>query len=346
MFKKKNRMSKNGNSKIKIGITTGDINGIGLELILRTFTNRKMFNFCVPIVFGSTNVLEYYKEILQIDIPIHVISDPKQAKQGLLNCINSFGNNDHVKIGESTKEGGICAFDSLQATTKSLVHSKIDAMVTSPINKYNIQSDSFKFPGHTQYLESIFEGSSTMIMVGEDLKVALVTGHVSVNSISNHLTKESIRKTVLNMNQSLTVDFELPKPKIAVLSLNPHAGDGGMFGTEEDQLISPTIKELFEDGYYVFGPFASDGFFGSNEYNKYDGVVAMYHDQGLIPYKLLSFGNGVNFTAGLKAVRTSPDHGVAYDLVGKRIASLNSFRNAIFMAIDILRRRELYQKLK
>ena len=342
LFKKIIKMGKNGNSKVKIGITTGDINGIGMELILRIFTNRKIFDSCIPIVFGYQNLLGHYKKVLRIDLPIHRISTPREAKDGVLNCINVWNYDAHFQIGESTKESGICAFESLQAATKSLIRSEIDAMVTSPINKNNIQSSSFQFPGHTEYLESMLDGSSTMIMVGEDLKIALVTGHVSVNSISHQITKESIRKTALNMVQSLTIDFELPKPKIAVLSLNPHSGDGGVLGKEEDELIRPVIKELFEEGYYVFGPFAGDGFFGSKEYSKYDGVVAMYHDQGLIPYKLLSFGSGVNFTAGLSAVRTSPDHGVAYDLAGKGIASENSFRNAVFMAIDIFRRRQLY----
>ena len=332
-------MNKNKKSKTKIGITTGDINGIGIELILQIFSNPKMFDSCIPIVFGSQSLLTYYKKMLGIDISINKIHTPKQAKEGILNCIDIWNKDIRVKMGKSTKEGGLCAFDSLQATTNSLACSEIDAMVTSPINKKNIQSDSFQFSGHTEYLENIFEGSSTMIMAGEELKIALVTGHISVGSISNHITNEKILRTILNFNQSLRVDFDIPKPKIAVLSLNPHAGDGGLLGREEEELICPAIKKLFEDGCYVFGPFPGDGFFGSREYLKYEGVVAMYHDQGLIPYKLLSFGRGVNFTAGLSVVRTSPDHGVAYNLAGKGIASQDSFRNAIFMAIDVLQKR-------
>jgi 4-hydroxythreonine-4-phosphate dehydrogenase len=231
------------------------------------------------------------------------------------------------------------------AATKALKEGLIDVLVTAPINKYNIQSDDFKFPGHTNYLDQELEGNALMLMVQDNLRVGLLTDHIPLNEVASHLTEELIIKKIETIKQTIIQDFSINKPKIAVLGLNPHCGDGGVIGKEDDTVLKPALKKIFEKGTLVFGPFSADGFFGSNQYEKYDAVIATYHDQGLIPFKTLSFGNGVNYTAGLNKIRTSPDHGTAYDIAGKGIADFNSFKEAVYLAIDVYNSRNQYAEI-
>lgn len=250
-----------------------------------------------------------------------------------------------LNFGKNDDNVGKYAIKSFVAATKALKENKIDVLVTAPINKYNIQSDDFKFPGHTDYLDQELEGDALMLMVQDDLRVGLLTDHIPVNEVAKHLNDNLITKKINTIHQTLIQDFSINKPRIAVLGLNPHAGDNGVIGNEEDNILKPTIKKLFESGKLVFGPFPADGFFGSAQYEKYDAVIATYHDQGLIPFKTLSFGKGVNYTAGLDKIRTSPDHGTAFDIAGKGIADHNSFREAVYLAIDVYNSRREYAEI-
>lgn len=329
-------------SKIKIGITQGDINGIGYEVILKTLEDNRILDFCIPIVYGSPKVAAYHRKVLNLNVNLNLISNASEASDKHANIINC--NSDEVKVdlAQSTSGAGEAAFQALEKATADLKNGLIDALVTAPINKKNIQSDKFTFPGHTEYLEQLFgaKGDALMLLVSERLRVAVATGHVPVSKVSQVLTKDLILNKIKALNKSLTYDFAINKPRIAVLGLNPHSGDQGVIGNEEQEIIKPAIAEALEEGIVCIGPLPSDGFFGSDEYTKYDGILAMYHDQGLIPFKLLSMDSGVNFTAGLSIVRTSPDHGTAYDIAGQNIASENSFRQAIYAAIDIVKNRE------
>ncbi|MCQ2336808.1 MAG: 4-hydroxythreonine-4-phosphate dehydrogenase PdxA [Paludibacteraceae bacterium] len=329
-------------SKIKIGITQGDINGIGYEVILKTLEDNRILDFCIPIVYGSPKVAAYHRKVLNLNTNLNLISNASEASDKHANIINC--NSDEVKVdlAQSTEGAGEAAFQALEKATADLKNGLIDALVTAPINKKNIQSDKFTFPGHTEYLEQLFgaKGDALMLLVSERLRVAVATGHVPVSKVSQILTKDLILNKLRALNKSLTLDFAINKPRIAVLGLNPHSGDQGVIGNEEQEIIKPAIKEALDEGIVCIGPLPSDGFFGNDEYTKYDGILAMYHDQGLIPFKLLSMDSGVNYTAGLSIVRTSPDHGTAYDIAGQNIASENSFRQAIYAAIDIVKNRE------
>lgn len=327
--------------KIKVGISIGDVNGIGLEVILKTLADPSILNFCTPIVYGNTKVASFYRKALTMsDFSFNVISDAGQANPKRANMINCWEEDVRIEPGVVNETGGKYAFLSLEKAVKDLTSGDIQALVTAPINKHTIQNEEFKFPGHTEYIQhKTGSEDSLMFLVGEDLKVGVVTGHIPVGQIAAQLSKEAIVSKLKLMYQSLKTDFWLQKPKIAVLGLNPHAGDNGLIGEEELNIIIPAIEEAKTLGIFAFGPFAADGFFATGAYLKFDAVLAMYHDQGLIPFKSVAFHNGVNFTAGLPVVRTSPDHGTGYDIAGKNSASESSFREALYMAVNIVKRR-------
>jgi len=331
--------------KIKVGISVGDINGIGIEIILRTFEDARMLEICTPILFASNKTVAIHKKQLKIQTQIHGIDNAKKAINNKVNLVNVWKENVAVDFGKETKEGGKYAFLSLQAAVKSLQNNDIDILVTAPINKHNIQSDSFNFKGHTEYLEANLEGESLMILMTDQIKIGLITGHIPVQKIAETITPELIQKKVNLLYNSLIQDFGIRKPKIAVLGLNPHCGDSGVIGTEDDEIVKPTLEKIQAEGKLVYGPYSSDSFFGSESYKKFDGILAMYHDQGLAPFKALSFGDGVNFTAGLSEVRTSPDHGTAYEIAGKGVANENSFKQALYTGLDIYKLRKEYKEL-
>lgn len=331
--------------KIVVGISIGDLNGVGIEIILKTFEDKRMLDFCTPVIFGSTKSISYHKKLLNSETQIHGITSIKQIVPNKVNLLNIWKEEVEFEIGTATKISGEYAFKSLESAVKHLKDNSIDVLLTAPINKENIQSESFKFPGHTEYLESELEGEGLMILISENLRVGLVTGHIPISKISETITPELIKKKVEIMHTTLVKDFGINKPKIAILGLNPHCGDKGVIGKEDDEIIRPTINEIKESGKIVYGPYAADGFFGSNTYKQFDGVLAMYHDQGLAPFKALSFGNGVNYTAGLSKIRTSPDHGTAFEIAGKNEASNTSFKEALFTAIEIYRKRKEYENL-
>jgi 4-hydroxythreonine-4-phosphate dehydrogenase len=331
--------------KIVVGISIGDLNGIGIEVILKTFEDKRMLDFCTPVIFGSTKSLSYHKKLLNSETQIHGITSIKQITHNKVNLLNIWKEEIQLEIGNATKISGEYAFKSLESAVKHLNENAIDVLLTAPINKENIQSDDFKFAGHTEYLESKLEGESLMILISDTLRVGLITGHIPVSEISKAITPELIKKKVEIMHSTLVKDFGINKPKIAILGLNPHCGDKGVIGKEDDEIIRPTINEIKKSGKIVFGPYAADGFFGSNTYKQFDGVLAMYHDQGLAPFKALSFGNGVNYTAGLSKIRTSPDHGTAFEIAGKNEANHASFKEALFTAIEIYKKRKEYNNL-
>lgn len=336
---------RNKKNKIKVGISVGDLNGIGPEVILKTFQNSMMFDFCTPIVFASTKSLSYHRKLLQLKVNLHGIVKIDNIIPSKLNIMNLWKQPIPMNPGKPSPEIGKYAIESFVKAVESLKRGDIDVLVTAPFDKKTVQSDEFDFPGHTDYLAKQLEGDPLIFMVSDKLKIGLVTDHVPLKYVVSQVTAEKIRKKVSIMSLSLRQDFGIEKPKIAVLGLNPHCGDGGIIGKEDDEIIRPTIERLKEEGHLIFGPYASDGFFGSGLYEKFDGVLAMYHDQGLIPFKTLSFGKGVNYTAGLSKIRTSPGHGTAYDIAGKGIANPESFREAVFKAIDIFRKRKQYQEL-
>lgn len=331
-------------NRLKIGITQGDTNGIGWELILKIFSDSRVTELCTPIIYGSSKVAEYYKKLIEVDpITFNVISSAREARTDKVNLVECGAMNVKVTAGVAAPEAGKAAVEALQKASEELKSGVIDAIVTAPFNKESVQSDSFSFTGHTEYMASQFDGESMMMMCSDILRVGLVTKHIPLSKIGESLSSEKIVSDLKNLRLSLKKDFGIIEPRIAVLALNPHAGEGGMLGSEEINILQPAIKEAFDDGILAFGPFAADGFFAASSYKKYDAVLSMYHDQGLIPFKTLS-PEGVNFTAGLLAVRTSPDHGVAYDIAGKGIANPDSMRNALYMAIDIVRSRRNYFK--
>ena len=333
--------------KIKVGISLGDINGIGIEVIVKTLLDKEILEFCTPIAYGNTKVSSYHRKVLGInDWAFNPIKKAEDANPKLANMVQIWDEEVPINLGQSTKEGGKYALLSLQAAVNDLKQGQIDVLVTAPINKNNIQSDQFRFPGHTEYLAQTFEGKEhMMLLVSDSLKVGLVTGHLPISSVAQSITQEKINSKLRILNQSLIKDFGIRKPKIAVLGLNPHAGDNGTIGKEEKEIIIPAINRAFNEQILAFGPYSSDGFFGSGQYRQFDAVLAMYHDQGLTPFKSMAFDYGVNFTAGLPIVRTSPDHGTGYDIAGKNLASEHSFRQSIFLAIDIFRQRMGYQEI-
>ena len=328
-------------NKIKIGITQGDVNGIGYEVILKAFEDPTMLELCTPIVYGSPKVMTYHRKALELETSFTIVGSAAEAVHGRLNVVNCNDDEVKVELGKPTKESGKAAFDALERAMNEYREGMYDVLVTAPIHKEMIQSESFAFPGHTEYIEqNAGEGAKAlMILANEALRVALVTGHVPVAKIASVLTQELIEEKLTIFNASLKSDFGIGAPRIAVLALNPHAGDGGVIGTEEETIITPAIKAMREQGILCYGPFPADGFMGNGTYSHFDGVLAMYHDQGLTPFKVLAMDNGVNFTAGLPIVRTSPDHGTAFDIAGKNQASPDSFRQALYMAIDIHRNR-------
>ena len=331
--------------KIVVGISIGDINGIGIEVILKTFQDKRMLDFCTPVLFGSTKTVSFHKKRLNIDTHIHGITSINQVTHNKINLLNIWKEEVPIEIGTATKVSGESAYKSLESAVKHLNANEIDVLLTAPINKENIQSDTFNFPGHTEYLENKLDGESLMILISDSLRVGLITGHIPISEVSEEIKPALIKKKVDILYKSLKQDFGINKPKIAVLGLNPHCGDKGVIGKEDDEIIRPTIKEIQDSGKIVFGPYAADGFFGSNTYKQFDGILAMYHDQGLAPFKALSFGNGVNFTAGLSKIRTSPDHGTAFEIAGKNQANPTSFKEALFTALDIFNKRKEYKKL-
>ena len=330
---------------IIVGISIGDLNGIGSEVILKTFEDTRMLELCTPVIFANVKILSFIRKNFESTIALHGIDKLDQIVIGKINVFNLWREGIDLNPGTNDEKIGEYAIKSFVAATKALKEGAIDVLVTAPINKYNIQSDTFKFPGHTDYLDQELEGDALMLMVQDNLRVGLLTDHIPINEVASHLTEELIFKKIETIKQSLIQDFSINKPKIAVLGLNPHCGDGGVIGSEDDTILKPALKKIFEKGTLVFGPFAADGFFGSNQYEKYDAIIATYHDQGLIPFKTLSFGNGVNYTAGLNKIRTSPDHGTAYDIAGKNKADYNSFKEAVYLAIDIYNSRNQYAEI-
>lgn len=330
---------------IIVGISIGDLNGIGSEVVLKTFEDSRMLELCTPVIFANVKLLSFVKKSFQSISLLHGIDKLDQIVPGKINVLNVWREGVDLSPGVSDPKAGEYAIKSFVAATKALKEGLVDVLVTAPINKYNIQSEEFKFPGHTDYLDQELEGNALMLMVQDNLRVGLMTDHIPLSEVASHLTEELIKKKIETVKQSLIQDFSINKPKIAVLGLNPHCGDGGVIGKEDDLILKPALKKIFDKGTLVFGPFPADGFFGSNQYDNYDAVIAIYHDQGLIPFKTLSFGKGVNYTAGLNKIRTSPDHGTAYDIAGKGIADFNSFKEAVYLAIDIYHSRNQYAEI-
>jgi 4-hydroxythreonine-4-phosphate dehydrogenase len=325
-----------GKEKIKIGITIGDFNGVGPELILKTFDDLEILNSFIPVIYGSARVFSFYKKSVTAEnFVYHAIKSADEAQAGKINLINVWQEEAKIEPGVSNETGAKYAVLSLEAATADLLSGKINALVTSPIDKSHLEKVNFSFPGHTEYFANKAGKESIMLLVHENLRVALVTGHVGINKISGSLSKELITKKAQLLKETLIKDFSISRPKIAVLALNPHAGDQGKFGTEEIEIIKPSIEFLQDKGVLVMGPFSADGFFASGNFKNYDGILAMYHDQGLIPFKTLAGIGGVNFTAGLGFIRTSPDHGPGFDLAGKDQADPTSFRDALYLAADL-----------
>lgn len=330
--------------KIKVGISIGDLNGIGPEIIIKTFEDSRMLDFCTPIIFADSKTMSFFIKHFQSKINFHTTNHYNQIKENKINVVNVWRVNVKIEFGKEDNTIGSYAIKSLEKAVEALKEDAIDVLVTAPINKHNIQSEKFKFPGHTDYLAKELDGKSLMFMVTDSLKVGLLTDHVPVKDVSNHITEDLIIEKVETIYNSLQQDFGINKPRIAVLGINPHAGDNGVIGEEDDTILRPTLQKIKDSGKLVFGPYSADSFFGSDNYKNFHAILASYHDQGLIPFKTMSFGSGVNFTAGLNKVRTSPDHGTAYEIAGKNIADSTSFKEAVFTAIKIFKNRKEFQK--
>ena len=333
-------------NKVVIGISQGDINGIGLEIILKTLTEPGISEICTPVLFSSQKTVSYYRKVLGVEeFNFHPMRDFSQINHKKVNVFMTYEEEVNIEMGKETETGGKYAFLSLQKATEALKDGSIHALVTAPINKHNIQSPDFPFVGHTEYLGEKLGGEPLMFLCSEQgLRVAVVTGHMPLSEVANAITKELVIKKIRQVHQSLKRDFAIRKPRIAVLGLNPHAGDGGVIGTEDQSIIKLAIEQAEVSG-LVYGPYSADGFFGNGVWKQFDAVLAMYHDQGLIPFKTIAFADGVNFTAGLSAVRTSPDHGTGFDIAGKNCANPESFKQALYAAIDIYKRRLLYDEI-
>lgn len=337
------------NGKLRIGITQGDINGISYEVILKTLIEPKVYEPHAVVLYGSSKVASYHKKNLDLTLNMAVVNTALDAQYGAVSVVNCTDDEVKVDLGQSTSVAGQCSWQALQRAVRELKDGMIDVLVTGPINKHNIQSDQFQFPGHTEYLEQEFgQGrKGLMLMACETMRVAVATGHIPVEEVPSALSQPLILDKIKTLDKSLRYDFAVDKPRIAVLSLNPHAGENGILGTEEHDIIMPAIQQsLDEEGIQSFGPYAADGFFGARHYRRFDGVLAMYHDQGLAPFKTIAMDEGVNFTAGLPIVRTSPDHGTGYDIAGQGIANESSMRHAIYTAIDVYRNRIRYDIAK
>lgn len=331
---------------IKVGITIGDINGVGLETVMQVFSDQRMTEEVTPILYGHAEVIKETRRHLQLEHFKHArVDSAEKARNKQVNLVVVNQDPIEVQWGEATREAGKLALDSIRIAVEDLASNKIDVLVTSPINKDTIQSDDFNFPGHTEYLADMAGVERyLMLLISPEMRVGVCTGHIPLKDVSAALSKELILEKLAIMRESLEKDFGVHKPRIAVLGLNPHAGDNGLLGEEEKEIILPAIREARGQGHYVFGPYGADGYFGSKVYSQFDGTLAMYHDQGLAPFKALAFHSGVNYTAGLPIVRTSPDHGTAYDLAGKGEASPDSLRSAIFAACDIYKTRREHRE--
>jgi 4-hydroxythreonine-4-phosphate dehydrogenase len=332
---------------IRVGITQGDINGIGYEVIIKTLMEPHMIELCTPIIYGSPKVAAYHRKALNIEgLSFNHIRNANEAHTKRINIINCMDDSVRVELGKSTREAGESSFNALDAACIDLEQGLIDVLVTAPINKDNIQSEHFSFPGHTEYLAQRFKTNNyVMLMVSDTMKMGVVTTHVPLSEVSKNITKEAILSKLRIISHSLQQDFSITKPRIAVFGLNPHAGDNGLLGNEEIDIILPAILQAKKEGIIALGPYPADGFFGSNDYRKFDAILAMYHDQGLIPFKMASFEHGVNYTAGLPIIRTSPAHGTAYSIAGEDKASPASFRQAMFLAVDIFKNRIIHEEI-
>lgn len=331
--------------KPTIAITIGDVNGIGPEVILKTVLDEGFLSLCIPVIYGHVKVLEHYRTG-RSEVRLKNIKHPKEAQTGVVNVINCWDEETNIEMGEVTRDGGRYAFMALERAMADIQSNDISLLVTAPINKKSMQLGGFKYPGHTEYLaETSRSREHMMLMVSDSLRIGMVTGHIPLEQVSEQVSKEKVLRKIFNMHDSLTKDFGVIRPKVAVLGLNPHAGDNGALGSNELNHIAPAIAEARSRGVLAFGPFPADGFFGSEQMKSYDGILAMYHDQGLIPFKALAFETGVNFTYGLPFVRTSPDHGTAFDIAGQNIASPDSFRAAIFTAMDIAKKKANYKEM-
>jgi 4-hydroxythreonine-4-phosphate dehydrogenase len=333
--------------KVIVGITHGDFNGIGYEVIIKTFMDPRMLEICTPVVYGSSKIASYHRKVLDVnDFNFNLIRNTENVPVKRANIVNIHDQEVKVEIGESSEVAGKLALTALNFAVDDLKSGRINALVTAPINKKNIQSPSFDFKGHTEYLAQKFNSQNyMMLMVSDKIRIGFVTGHLAISDINKALSSDIIYNKIVTMNQSLIRDFGIRKPKIAVLGLNPHGGDNGLMGNEENEVIRPAINRAAAENILAFGPYPSDGFFAANSYKDFDGILAMYHDQGMIAFKILSFDYGVNFTAGLPYVRTSPAHGTAYDIAGKNVANPESFRQAIYLAVDIWTQRQKYAQL-
>jgi len=331
----------------KVGITLGDLNGIGPEVAIKALKDNRILSDFTPVIYGSTKVISHYKKLLDLqDFQYTSCKNATEIHSKKINIIQVWNDEVEIKMGEANVTGGTYAFKSLEAATQDLSEGKIDVLVTSPFSKDAIQKAGFQFPGHTEYLADMAgEKEALMILVSPTLKVALVTTHIPIKDVSAALTKEGIAVKIEKFEQSLKKDFGIVKPRIAVFGLNPHAGENGKLGAEEQEIISPAIQQAKSKGVLAFGPFPADGFFGSDMKNQFDGILAMYHDQGLTAFKALAFDDGVNFTADLPIVRTSPDHGTAFDIAGKNLASEQSMRSAMYLAVEIFKNRKLYKQM-
>ena len=323
-----------------LGISTGDPNGIGIEVILKSLEKINFIGKFTPVIFSNYKLIEEQKRIFNVNCEIVPINNIENLSRNSVNVFNINNKNFDIEFGKSNSDGGEISRLSLRQAVKFLKNSMIDGLVTGPFNKNNIQNDDFYFKGHTDFLDSCFNGQALMFMVSSEIKIALLTEHIPIDKVVGEITTELIKSRIKLVEKSLKNDFNIIKPKIAVLSINPHVGDGGVIGKHDDVILSPTIQEVSKSGIDISGPFASDSFFGTNMYKSFDAIIASYHDQGLIPFKTLTFGNGVNFTAGLDIVRTSPDHGTAYDIAGKNIANPSSFSSAILEALNIIKNRK------
>lgn len=334
--------------KIRVGITQGDINGIGYEVIFKTLNDPRVYEDITPIIYGSSKVAAYHRKALNMpNLSMNSVRTAEEVHAKRINLINCLDDNARVELGKSTTHGGEAALLALQMAVEDLKRGAIDVLVTAPINKKNIQSDQFHFPGHTEYLAEAFgQGEGLMLMVSGDIKIGVVAGHVPIKDVPNYITKERILDKLKVLDHTLQMDFTIRKPRIAVLGLNPHAGDEGLLGTEEQDIILPAIEEAKSMGIVAMGPYPADGFFGSDSFRKFDAILAMYHDQGLAPFKTLAFATGVNFTAGLPCIRTSPDHGTAFEIAGQDLANHESFQNALYLAIDVFKNRQQNTQLR
>ena len=332
---------------VRVGITQGDTNGVGFELILRTFADSALLDLLTPVVYGHIKAAAHHRKALNLNTPLHIVNNGDEAEDGRLNFVNISDEDIKVEYGRPSSDAGRAAYLALDRAVSEYKQGMIDVLVTAPINKADIQSAKFNFPGHTEFLQARLgadDEEALMILFNNLMRVALVTTHLPLSEVSTAVSRELVERKIRLLYDSLRRDFLISTPRIAVLALNPHCGDAGLLGLEEQEVIAPTVSTLSEVGLPCFGPYAADGFFGSGMYRHFDGILAMYHDQGLAPFKALSVDDGVNFTAGLPLVRTSPDHGTAYDIAGRGIANLGSFRSALFAAVDIFRRRETYDQ--